>query len=80
MLWVVVLLVLLEDGHQVWQFDVQLVQAELELQGWNLDELLLLSLVVLLVTILVGNNADNHGEESKEDDDLDWVESRWWLR
>lgn len=75
-LWVVllVLLVLLEEAHQVWQLEGELVHAELELECRDRDELLLLSVVLWLVVaaILVGDDTGNHGEEGKKDDDLHW--------
>lgn len=48
---VVVLLVGLEERHQVRELEHEFVVAELELESWDLDELLLLSLVV---AVLVG--------------------------
>lgn len=67
------LLVLLEDAHQIRQLDVQLVEAELELERRDLDELLLLGLVVLAV--LVGQHAGGQGQEGEDDDDLVSVET-----
>lgn len=68
-LWlVVVLLVGLEEAHQVWQLEGELVHAELQLERWQLDELLLLVLVVLAV--LVGHHAGDQSEDSEDDDDL----------
>lgn len=67
MLWVVVLLLLLEEGHQVWQLEGELVNSELELERWDGDELLLLGFVVLAV---LGHHAGDHGEEGQDDDDL----------
>lgn len=71
LLWVVVLLVSLEESLQVWQTEGELVNSQLELESWNGDEFLLLCLVVLLVVaVFVGHNAGNHGEEGEDDDDL----------
>lgn len=71
---VVVLLVSLEDGAQVWQLDVQLVHAELQLQGWDLEKLLLL---LLVVSVLVGQDAGEDGEQGDEDKDLGGGGCRW---
>lgn len=65
------LVVSLEESHQVWELEGELVQVELELQGWHLDELLLLWLLVVAV---LGNHAGNHGKEGKEDDDLWYIQ------
>lgn len=67
LLWVVVLLLFLEESHQVWQLEGELVNSELELESRKGDELLLLLLVVLAV---LGKHAGEHGEESQDDDDL----------
>lgn len=60
-------MVCLEERHQVWQLEHELVLAELELEGWDLDELFLFGLVV---AVLVGQNASDHGEEGNDKDDL----------
>lgn len=61
-------MVALEEHTQVWQLECELVHVELQLERWQRDEFLLLSVVLLLV--LVCQNNGNHGEQNDGNNDL----------
>lgn len=63
-----VLLVSLEESHQVWQLEGELVHSKLELERRQLDESLLFGVVLLLVVL--GQHAGDHGEKGQDEDDL----------
>lgn len=58
-----------EESHQVWQLEGELVEVELELERWQRDELPLLWLLV--VVSVLGHDAGNHGEQGNQDNDLE---------